>query len=359
MRLGMFSMPLHPPERSVTDTYDDDFATFELADRLGYDEIWLGEHFTSVWENVPAPDLFIAQAAARTKRVRFATGVLLMPFHNPLHAALRLAQLDHQTHGRLIVGFGSGGLSADKAAFGIELTAEQSGQLTREGIDAIVGCWQGEPFSYDGEFFKLAIGPERPETRTGVLMRPYQTPHPPIALAGVSRGSYGLGYAGERGWIPVSTNFLHPTPLATHWDAYAQGAQRAGRTAERSIWRIARDIHVAETTEQAVCEVREGAMGRAYTEYMFPLVSGTRGLLPFKEHPEMADSDVTLDYLLENTWIVGSPDECVRRLRRLGDQLGGFGTVLQIAHDWAPNQEIFHRSMELLATRVIPALEAS
>ena len=68
VRLGMFSMPLHPPGRPIADTYEDDLRTFELADRLGYDEIWIGEHFTSVWENIPAPDLFIAQAAARTRR---------------------------------------------------------------------------------------------------------------------------------------------------------------------------------------------------------------------------------------------------------------------------------------------------
>src|SRR5437773_4442104 len=114
MRLAMFSMPTHPPGRPVHETYADDFATFELADRLGYDEVWIGEHFTSVWENIPDPLAFIAGAAARTRRLRFGTGVLLMPFHNPLYAALRLAQLDHQTLGRIQVGIGSGGLTADK-----------------------------------------------------------------------------------------------------------------------------------------------------------------------------------------------------------------------------------------------------
>ena len=103
----MFSMPLHPPDRPIADTYEDDLQTCELADRLGYDEVWIGEHFTSVWANIPAPDLFIAQAAARTRRIRFGTGVVLMPFHNPLFVALRLAQLDHQTRGRLMVGVGS------------------------------------------------------------------------------------------------------------------------------------------------------------------------------------------------------------------------------------------------------------
>jgi alkanesulfonate monooxygenase SsuD/methylene tetrahydromethanopterin reductase-like flavin-dependent oxidoreductase (luciferase family) len=353
----MFSMPLHPPERPIADTYEDDLQTFELADRLGYDEIWIGEHFTSVWENIPAPDLFIAQAAARTSRIKFGTGVVLMPFHNPLFVALRLAQLDHQTRGRLMVGVGSGGISADKAAFGIDPTPEQAGKLTWEGIELVVKYWGGEPVQFDGEFFKADVGPAQPEIGCGYLMRPYQRPHPPIALAGVTRGSYGLGQAGERGWLPLSTNFLPVEALASHWDSYAQGAARAGRATKRSVWRVAREIHVAETTEQARREARDGAMGAAFSEYMLPLVRrGGRGLGAFKIDPEMPDEAVTIDYLLDNIWIVGSPDEVAGQLRRLAAQVGGFGTVLQIAHDWSPQQQKWQRSMELLATRVMPQL---
>src|SRR5205823_142001 len=216
VRLGMFSMPLHPPERPIADTYDDDVRTFELADQLGYDEIWIGEHFTSVWENIPSPDLFIAQAAARTRRVRFGTGVVLMPFHNPLFVALRLAQLDHQTRGRIMVGVGSGGIIADKEAFGIDPTPEQAGKLTWEGIELLLKYWAGEPVQYEGEFFQANVGPAREEIGCGYLMKPYQQPHPPIALAGVSRGSYGLGRAGEHGWLPLSTNFLPSDALKTH-----------------------------------------------------------------------------------------------------------------------------------------------
>ena len=350
-------MPLHPPERAIADTYEDDFRTLELADRLGYDEAWIGEHFTSVWENIPAPDIFIAQAAARAPRLRFGTGVVLMPFHNPLFVALRLAQLDHQTGGRLMVGVGSGGIAADKRAFGIDPTPEQAGKATFEGIDLILRYWVGEPVKHDGEVFQVDVPPAHQPTATGVLMRPYQRPHPPIAIAGVNRASYGLGRAGERGWLPLSTNFLPPSALSGHWDAYAQGAVRTGRTAERNVWRIARDIHVAETTELARRQAREGGMARAYSEYMLPLVThGGRGLGAFKEDPEMPDAAVTTDYLLDNVWIVGSVEEVVAKLTRLYEQVGGFGVLLQVAFDWAPRQDVWHRSMELLAERVIPRL---
>jgi alkanesulfonate monooxygenase SsuD/methylene tetrahydromethanopterin reductase-like flavin-dependent oxidoreductase (luciferase family) len=256
-----------------------------------------------------------------------------------------------------MVGVGSGGIAADKTAFGIDLTPEDAGKLTREGTELLLKCWGGEPFTFTGDYFQFDVPSAQEAIKCGVLMRPFQQPHPPIALAGVNRNSYGLGQAGERGWLPLSTNFLPPNALASHWDSYAQGAARAKRTPDRTLWRVARDVHVADTTEQARRDVREGAHGRAYSEYLLPLVTtGGRGLGAFKTTPELPDDAVTIDYLIDNVWIVGSPDEVARKLRAVHAESGGFGTVLQIAHDWAPNQAIFHRSMELLAKRVFPQL---
>jgi alkanesulfonate monooxygenase SsuD/methylene tetrahydromethanopterin reductase-like flavin-dependent oxidoreductase (luciferase family) len=356
MRLGLFSMPVHPPERAIADTYDDDFATFQVAEDLGYDEVWIGEHFTSAWENIPAPDLFISAATAKTKRIKFGTGVVLMPFHNPLHVALRLAQLDHQTRGRIMVGVGSGGIAADKAAFGIEVTPEQAGKLTWEGIDLVLKYWAGEPVTYDGEFFKANVGPAQEEIACGVLMRPYQQPHPPIAIAGVTKSSYGLTRAGERGWLPLSTNFLPGSTLPYHWEAYSAGATRAGRTPERSAWRIGREIHVAETSQLAR-EQALATMGATFERYMLPLVKfGGRGLGAFKKDESMPDEAVTVDYLMNEVFVVGSVEEVVEKLGRLDEIAGGFGTVLQIVHDFGDHPEWQHRSMELLATRVVPQL---
>jgi alkanesulfonate monooxygenase SsuD/methylene tetrahydromethanopterin reductase-like flavin-dependent oxidoreductase (luciferase family) len=90
---------------------------------------------------------------------------------------------------------------------------------------------------------------------------------------------------------------------------------------------------------------------------MLPLVQhGGRGLAPFKVEETMPDEAVTVDYLIENVWIVGSVDEVAARLRALHAQVGGFGTLLQIGIDWAPRQDLWHRSMELLARRVMPQL---
>ena len=104
MELGYFTMPLHPPGSNFAQTLQDDLEQLVLLDRLGYKEAWIGEHFTSVWENIPCPDLFIAQALARTSQIKLGTGVSCLPNHNPLMLAQRIAQLDQMARGALPLG---------------------------------------------------------------------------------------------------------------------------------------------------------------------------------------------------------------------------------------------------------------
>ena len=93
MKLGLFMMPVHPPEKPLVQTYQEDRELLVLADELGFSEAWIGEHATMAWENIPAPDLLIAQALARTSQMRLATGVSCLPNHDPMMLAQRIAQL--------------------------------------------------------------------------------------------------------------------------------------------------------------------------------------------------------------------------------------------------------------------------
>ena len=120
MKLGLFLMPLHRPDSFHADTYDEDLKLMEVADGLGYDEAWIGEHFTLPWENMPSPELFIARALGVAPNMKFGTGVSLLHFHHPAHVALRIAQLDHMARGRLYFGIGSGAGPADMDMFRID-----------------------------------------------------------------------------------------------------------------------------------------------------------------------------------------------------------------------------------------------
>jgi hypothetical protein len=100
MKVGAFLMPSHPPERTVREGQRSDLEELVRLDRLGFDEAWIGEHFTTVWEPCPAPDLLIAQALSRTERIRLGPLGHLLPYHHPIELAHRVAYLDHMAEGR-------------------------------------------------------------------------------------------------------------------------------------------------------------------------------------------------------------------------------------------------------------------
>ena len=130
-----------------------------VLDELGYKEAYVGEHFTFTWENIPSPDLFIAKAAAMTENIIFGTGITCMPIHNPAVVAHRIAQLDHQTHGRFHWGVGSSSTPSDAEMF---MAGEDRRRSTREGIDAVLKIWTDpEPGHYKTDFWEFKI-PELP-----------------------------------------------------------------------------------------------------------------------------------------------------------------------------------------------------
>ena len=352
MKLGFFTMPLHPPGSNITKTLDHDLEQIVILDQLGYQEAWIGEHFTFEWENIPCPELFIAKALAMTQNIVFGTGVTCMPIHNPAVVAHRIAQLDHLAHGRFRWGVGSSSTPGDWEMFGFDPTVQDRRKATVDGIDAVLSLWQDpQPGTYESGPWRFSV--PQPNQRIGLRLhlKPYQKPHPPIAVAGVSPKSDTLVLAGQRGWIPMSINLIPVSIIKTHWEAVEEGADQVGRRADRSTWRIAREVYVADTTSQARREALEGTLARDFTDYWFQLLGQGR----FKQDPNMSDDDVTIKYVMDNLWIVGNPDDVANQLRQLYQEVGGFGVLLAMGHEWFPRQTWVH-SMSLLKNEVLPQL---
>ena len=118
MRLGMFMMPVHPPDRTFWSTLEEDSEKSVLADRLGFDELWLGEHFSATTEPIPSPLMFFAGLLERTQTIAFGTAVINLPNHHPAIVAAEAAQFDHMSKGRFMLGVGPGGLVSDFELFG-------------------------------------------------------------------------------------------------------------------------------------------------------------------------------------------------------------------------------------------------
>ena len=184
-------------------------------------------------------------------------------------------------------------------------------------------------------------------------IKPYQKPHPPIGVAGVSPKSDTLVLAGERGYIPMSINIVPVSTLVTHWESVQQGASVAGRTPDRSQWRIAREVYVADTAEEARKEALEGVLARDFENYFLRLLPHSRMMDLIKTDPEMPDSDVTPEYLVDNIWLVGTPDDVAAKVRDIHTEVGGFGVLLAMGHEWQPKEK-WLRSMSLLVDEVMP-----
>lgn len=355
--LGLFMMPSHPPERSLYDATRWNLDVIRWADELGYQEAWIGEHFTSPWEPIPSPDLIIAQALMETKRIVLAPGAHLLPYHHPVELAHRVAYLDHLAQGRLIFGIGAGGLPSDWLLYHVDGVAGEHRKMTAEALEIILKLWTEEgPFEFRGKYWSMnKIG----EVLNGVLkphIYPYQKPHPPIGIAGLSPGSETLKLAGERGFIPLSLG-ANNEYIASHWNSIQEGAKRSGRTPNRQDWRIAREVFVAETDEEAWEWSVGSMMGRHTREYWLPLFGQLGGLTYFKHDPDMLDDAVTLEYMAKTSWLIGSPETVARKLQNLYDTVGGFGTLLMVVFDYSDAPEKWRNSMRLMVKEVLPRLK--
>ena len=353
MRLGLFMMPLHPSYRAIAECYDRDIDQLVLADKLGFDEAWLGEHFTEKWENAPSPDLLIAKALALTKHIRFGTGVTLLAMHEPVYLAHRLAMLDHLSRGRFNWGIGLGGIPTDMALMG--LNPAEARYRAVEALDVVLGLWQGDStYAHEGRFYNVKAPKFNPVTERGLHMKPLQQPHPPIAVAATGPQSGSLQVAGERGWWPMSSSLLSSRFLPEHWQAVVDGAKKAGRTPNRSDWKIARDIFVGPTPEIARERARV-TMGRNYNVHQRPSRAGTFQMQIVKHDSSVTDDEVTVDYLMEHLWIVGDPQQCADKIRALYETTGGFGSLLSVTAD-SDDPTWDHESLRLLANEVAPRI---
>src|SRR6201994_5222384 len=153
LRHGIFLPPFHPMEENSTACLDRDLELMVWLDRLGFHEAWIGEHHSAGFEIISSPEVFIAAAAERTKRIKLGTGVASLPYHNPLTAANRIIQLDHQTRGRVMFGVGPGLLPSDAMMFGIDPMVQRDRMM--ESLTVILRLFKGEVVTEKTDWFNL------------------------------------------------------------------------------------------------------------------------------------------------------------------------------------------------------------
>ena len=356
MELGLFGQAFHPPGKSPYDCQEWDLQVIRWLDEFGYDEAWFGEHHALPWEPNPAPDLLIAQAFRETKRIRLGTGGVCLPYHNPAVVANRIAWLDHVSQGRLNFGVAAGAVPADWKLLGIN--GADTRDMTRESLEIIQKIWTGErPFVYEGKFWRIEVAePQLPLFNAHIM--PLQKGGPPIGVAGISANSPTLGIAGRMGFLPMSLN-AEIEALKSHWQTYKDGAEKAGRVADRKDWRVCKEVIVAEANNKAARRSPRRARS-ASSPAKIPGPDGQGVLQPARPARGQTSGRVpqrrNIRILVKNKWIVGSPDTVREKLEEYQVETGGFGTLLVFACDYSENPGAWRDSLQLLAQEVAPKL---
>ena len=336
LRTGIFLAPFHALDENPTLAIERDMELVQHLDRLNYHEAWIGEHHSGGFEIISCPEMFIAAAAERTRTIRLGTGVVSLPYHHPFTLASRMMQLDHMTRGRAMFGVGPGALIYDADKIGLK-AADQRRRMA-ESLDCIMEMMRGGTVTKQADWFTL--------NQAKLQLMPYSQPGMEMAVA-CSRSPVGAVASGKHGIGMISIGGTSDEALLAHaknWAIHEEAAAGAGKTPDRSKWRIVTFAHVAETREKARKDVAFGL--KHFAKYFNDVA--TFPIIP-------AGIDDPTEFLISNgVACIGTPDDCVRHFERLWQGSdGGCGSILLLANNWADWPATL-RSYELMARFVHP-----
>src|SRR4030088_2254406 len=315
---GAFLAPHHPIGENPTLQFRRDLKFVEHLDELGYDEFWCGEHHSSGWEMIASPEMFLAAAGGRSKRIKLATGGVSLPYPHPFNVAQRMVQLDYMTGGRVIFGSGPGALASDAH------TLEIDPMLLRDRQDEAIGIirrlFRGERVTAKSDWFTLQDA--------ALQLLPLQQ-EMPFAVASMISPS-GMTLAGKHGIGIISIGSLSEeglNALPTQWGFAEAAAAKHGQTVDRKNWRVLLSWHIAETREKAIAEARHGLL-RHHNEYIVGTLQRP-GAKPFSDPDEAVEKTAFGDGAAAT---IGTPDDLVARIKSVIEVSGGFGTIVGFVH---------------------------
>jgi len=347
VQLDLFhEIPL-PPQRAIDEAraYAEVMAQVELGDRLGFGCAWLVEHhFMPGYSHCSKPELVLAALAARTRRIRLGLAVVPLPLHHPVHVAERVATLDLLSAGRLEVGIGRGFSPLEYRTFGVEMADSRS--LVDESLAILRAGLAGGPVEHRGRHWPLQD--------CTILPRAVQRPHPPLWTAAVSPETFGWAAAEGLGAL---VGPFKPWPMVRHdLRRYLAGwthasAPRIGitvgivclRDGERAR-RLARDAF--RWFYSRLYEITLPVLERLYPSY-----EQLHALGRFRRLMKLG---IDLGFLETfGLAIAGTPEECIRRLRRF--ERAGITRVLCAVGAGVLPHETTEEVLHCLGRDVLPA----
>jgi len=340
MNFGTFLLLQSPSARSSQEIYARGIELAQAAEALGFNSVWLAEHHFSTYGYLSRPVQLATYIAAKTSRLRVGTAVIVVPLHHPLVIAEEIATLDLLSGGRLDVGLGRGYQQYEFERLGLEL--ESARARWEESLDVLVKALGGRPFAHEGKLFKI------PET--SVFPQPVQQPHPPIWITAQSAES--VETAVRRGFHVLTGGFGIPVERMAEFRRLFDRMVAEVKPASPLEVGVQRAVYVADGQAEARAVVDEARWNMRVTLSL-------RNRYERVEHgravPVPAPTEPDVDDLLDRFLVIGTPDTCIRQIRRLQDLVGithfncsfWFGDLAQAR---------VLRSMERFARDVMPAV---
>ena len=339
MEFGTFLLLQSPSAEAPDAIYRRGIEVTQAAEELGFKNMWLAEHHFSTYGYLSRPLMYAMHLANKTRRIRVGTAVIVVPLHHPLVIAEDIATADVCSGGRLDVGLGRGYQRYEFERLGQDLG--ESRTRWEEAVDVILLALTGQPFSYDGKYYKI------PETT--VFPHAVQRPHPPIWVTAQSPES--IETTVKRGFHLLSGGFGVPIERLREFRRIFD-AHLAEYPPKRPI-RVGTQRPVYVTDNQA--DARAAAeQARWNMRVTLSLRNNYERVERGRAVPVSFANEPSTDDILDKFSVIGTPDTCIRQLRRLHDamRIDHFNCSFWFG-DLTHDQVL--RSMRLFSQEVMPA----
>lgn len=363
MQTGLIFHPYMRPGRTARQTFDWGVQNSIECDKAGFDTMMISEHASQIWENIPNPELIMAAAALQTENISFAPMAHILPHQHPTKLAIMVGWLSQILEGRYFMGIGAGAYPQASYMHGIkDAETEHLNDMVRESLSIMEKIWAREPFFFEGKYWDAGFPEETPaeteedEQHKLADFSPYNGSFPEIAVTGFSKNSPSMKLAGEKNFKPVSI-YSGLEALKRHWEIYAEANRAAGFTPDRSRHAVSQTVFCAETDAEAKREVMEGPIGYCFNHYLIPIWRRFGMMDGFAKDAGIDPETADLEFLVDNVFVVGSPDTVVDKLNVLFEKCGGWGTLQVESHDYYDDPEPWFRSLNLISREVAPRVK--
>lgn len=354
MKFGLlYEMETPRPWNALSEynVYWEALAQIELADRIGIDYVWEVEHhFLEEYSHSPAPEVFYGAVTQRTRNIRIAHGVRLLPFNfnNPIKVAEQAAVLDIMSNGRVDLGTGRSTTSQELDGFSVNY--ERTRAEVREALDIIVKAWTDDILEYNGKL--IQVPPRR------VVPKPIQKPHPPMWMACVAPDSYQM--AGDRGLgvLSFSLNFeFVQSAIESYTRAFEKRTDQVPKVPNQAFGAMM-ICHVAENKEDEAIGLEGARWFMHNVARLFQPIMAKNQLYSYEYLRNLMainvdPNDIPDAQLKQHPMVVvGNPDEVIRKLEAF--QAAGVDQAICFKQAGRiPHQKIMN-SLRLMAKHVLP-----